>query len=284
MDHMDNTTGPAAIGETDPGVIAYLQVSDTPLTSDEVAASLADICGAVSCGDGIVSGGAACDDGNTLPGDGCSPTCTVEKCWQRTCSPSTCTPLSADTACTPDGDPCTEDVCDGHGVCGVPICASSTTTSTTSSTTTSSTSSSTSSSSSSSTSSTTTTSLPPGGCANTPDGPTFASILCRLQALGGRVEGEATFGRFESKVAKTLQTAESNTQEAETQCDASNLKKTKKRLQQAGKALGQYARRLGQHNVRKQLDPAVLQTFQQAGAAIGRDLKTLRDQVHCPTT
>ncbi len=30
------------------------------------------------CGDGLVSGGEKCDDGNTTAGDGCSPTCTTE--------------------------------------------------------------------------------------------------------------------------------------------------------------------------------------------------------------
>lgn len=30
------------------------------------------------CGDGVKSLGEACDDGNLAPGDGCSPTCTVE--------------------------------------------------------------------------------------------------------------------------------------------------------------------------------------------------------------
>jgi len=30
------------------------------------------------CGDGLLSGNEQCDDGNTLSGDGCSPTCTVE--------------------------------------------------------------------------------------------------------------------------------------------------------------------------------------------------------------
>jgi hypothetical protein len=45
---MDNTTGSAAIGETDPGVIAYLQVRDTPMTTEEVTASLAAICEVVS--------------------------------------------------------------------------------------------------------------------------------------------------------------------------------------------------------------------------------------------
>lgn len=32
-----------------------------------------------TCGDGFVTGGEACDDGNAVPGDGCSATCTVEE-------------------------------------------------------------------------------------------------------------------------------------------------------------------------------------------------------------
>ena len=76
---LDNTTGAAAITETDPGVIAYLQVRDTPMTPEEVTASLAAICEVVSCGDGVVGGSEACDDGNTTSGDGCSAVCTIEQ-------------------------------------------------------------------------------------------------------------------------------------------------------------------------------------------------------------
>lgn len=76
---LDNTTGSAAISETDAGVIAYLQVRDTPMTPEEVTASLAAICEVVSCGDGVVGGTEACDDGNTTSGDGCSAVCTVEE-------------------------------------------------------------------------------------------------------------------------------------------------------------------------------------------------------------
>ena len=75
---MDNTTGSAAVLETDPGVIAYLQVRDTPMTAVEVTASLSAICDVVACGDGVVGGSETCDDGNSPPGDGCSAICTVE--------------------------------------------------------------------------------------------------------------------------------------------------------------------------------------------------------------
>jgi cysteine-rich repeat protein len=164
---MDNTTGSFAIGETDPGAIAYLQVSDVPLTPDQVAASLQGICDAVSCGDGIVAGGETCDDGGTISGDGCSSSCTVEDCWECAGSSSTCTPRVADTPCTPDGAPSTDDVCDGAGTCGVDVCTSSSTTvtstvTTTSSSSSSSTSSSTSTSTTTASSSTSSTTLP--GC------------------------------------------------------------------------------------------------------------------------
>lgn len=75
---MDNTTGSAAISETDPGTIAYLQVSDTPLTPAEVVASLDAICNAVACGDGKLDAGEECDDGGVEPGDGCDAECRVE--------------------------------------------------------------------------------------------------------------------------------------------------------------------------------------------------------------
>ena len=34
-----------------------------------------------ACGDGFPNPGEQCDDGNTIPGDGCSPTCLVEVCY-----------------------------------------------------------------------------------------------------------------------------------------------------------------------------------------------------------
>jgi len=41
----------------------------------------------VVCGDGIIEGAEACDDGNTNSGDGCSSTCTLECGWE--CPPGT---------------------------------------------------------------------------------------------------------------------------------------------------------------------------------------------------
>ena len=43
----------------------------------------------IVCGNGIVEQGEECDDSNTLPGDGCSPTCTIEEgeCGDGTVDP-----------------------------------------------------------------------------------------------------------------------------------------------------------------------------------------------------
>jgi cysteine-rich repeat protein len=54
------------------------------------------------CGNGQLESGEDCDDGNTTSGDCCSATCTVEPAAQ---------------SCASDGNACTDDECDGAGVC-----------------------------------------------------------------------------------------------------------------------------------------------------------------------
>ncbi|MEP7123021.1 MAG: DUF4215 domain-containing protein, partial [Byssovorax sp.] len=49
-----------------------------------------------TCGDGIKAGAEACDDGNTVAGDGCSATCTVQAGYTCAGSPSVCTPICGD--------------------------------------------------------------------------------------------------------------------------------------------------------------------------------------------
>src|SRR5690625_7808482 len=41
-----------------------------------------ELCVALVCGDGILSDGEECDDGNTTNGDGCSSTCEIEEGWE----------------------------------------------------------------------------------------------------------------------------------------------------------------------------------------------------------
>ena len=56
-----------------------------------------------ACGDGVLDPGERCDDGNVADGDCCSSDCKLS--------------APRGDSCADDGDPCTDDVCDGFGVC-----------------------------------------------------------------------------------------------------------------------------------------------------------------------
>ncbi|MBI5504944.1 MAG: hypothetical protein HY899_09075 [Deltaproteobacteria bacterium] len=59
-----------------------------------------------NCGDGVLDPDEQCDDGNTAAGDCCRVNCLLD---------------TAGAACADDADQCTDDVCDGAGVCGHPF-------------------------------------------------------------------------------------------------------------------------------------------------------------------
>jgi len=46
------------------------------------------------CGDGVLAGAEACDDGNADAGDGCSATCTVDMGWACSGQPSSCSRIA----------------------------------------------------------------------------------------------------------------------------------------------------------------------------------------------
>jgi cysteine-rich repeat protein len=62
-------------------------------------------CGGPICGNGLVEIGEDCDDGGTAPGDCCSATCSYE---------------AVGSPCPDDGNLCTNEACDGAGVCTHP--------------------------------------------------------------------------------------------------------------------------------------------------------------------
>src|SRR5262249_52739120 len=136
----------------------------------------------------------------------------------------------------------------------------------------------------------TTTTRPPGttttttlvGCDGIPDGPTFASIDCRLIALLARVNAASELEDFGPKLAHSVDKARQRNLDGQSSCLIPKLKKTKKRLQQAGTALTQYTHRLNGLAARKRLDDAVRTTFLEAGGPIERDVTTLRGVVACP--
>jgi cysteine-rich repeat protein len=59
------------------GETYYVIVDGTSSTAKGAFTLLVDV-SPPGCGDGLISGGESCDDGNATTGDGCSPTCAVE--------------------------------------------------------------------------------------------------------------------------------------------------------------------------------------------------------------
>lgn len=93
-------------------------------------------CRDAACGDGVVSAGELCDDGNDVPGDGCECDCTpscvadrdcddgepcngVERCDGAVCVAGT--PEDDGTTCDVDGDPSSAEFCFA-GLCGRSNC------------------------------------------------------------------------------------------------------------------------------------------------------------------
>ncbi len=73
------------------------------------------------CGDGILDGGEACDDGNTTDGDGCSAGCLEEPGFNCTGQPSVCT-VTCGNGTLEGGETCDDgNVSDGDGCSAVCI-------------------------------------------------------------------------------------------------------------------------------------------------------------------
>lgn len=77
----------------------------------------ASVCAQPVCGDGVTNGTDACDDGNTVSGDGCSASCAVEVGFHCAGTPSACVTLCGDGArggaeACDDGNAASGDGCD----------------------------------------------------------------------------------------------------------------------------------------------------------------------------
>jgi uncharacterized repeat protein (TIGR03803 family) len=129
----------------------------------------------------------------------------------------------------------------------------------------------------------TTTTLPSSGCG--PDAATFASVLCRLEALRAALSAENGLGAYQSKLGQNVDKALGRTDEARDLCATNgknDAKKAKKRLLQVKKALTQYAHTLKGQAARKKLDGALRETFLADGEAIVPDVTKLRTGLACP--
>jgi fibro-slime domain-containing protein len=93
------------------GVIVQVNL-DVPSATETESQSCINIdgatyCARVGCGNGILEGAEECDDGNTVPGEGCSADCKLETDW----------------ACPTPGSPCISTVVCGDGrISGNEVC------------------------------------------------------------------------------------------------------------------------------------------------------------------
>jgi hypothetical protein len=118
-------------------------------------------------------------------------------------------------------------------------------------------------------------------CGDVPNGPTFASIICRIQTLADQVNAEPELAKLQLALVHTLTIAESRATDARDLCAASNAKKSKKRLAQTKHTLGQYVHRLGSKPAHK-LDDTLRRTFIGRAQAIEPDVQSLHGALRCP--
>ncbi len=84
------------IGGTD---MAYDLSENNVLNKNDLRLFLNAIQYLLTCGNGQMTSGEACDDGNTLSGNGCSAICTIEEGFNCTGSPSVCTRSTPTAVC-----------------------------------------------------------------------------------------------------------------------------------------------------------------------------------------
>ncbi len=156
-------------------------------------------------------------------------------------------------------------------VCAPPPTSTTTTTSTISSTSTSST--------IRPPAPTTTTTLP--GCAAVPDGPTFASVRCRLETLRASTAAATLLGDLRPKLDQALGKALDRTQAADGFC-AGAKKHAKSRLKPVIRQLMQYSHRLRGLTARKKAPPDVREPLAAEADAIKADTADLRRTLSCP--
>lgn len=119
-------------------------------------------------------------------------------------------------------------------------------------------------------------------CANVPDGPTFASIICRFEGLLALVNASPGLGAFGSKSAATLQKGLDRATEARDFCTHSDGKHAKQRLKQVKRAAIQYAHRLSGLSARKKIDSTLRASVLAPVKPLETDVDARRSKMSCP--
>jgi hypothetical protein len=129
---------------------------------------------------------------------------------------------------------------------------------------------------------TTTTTTTLAGCGGVPDGPTFASIDCRLASFVTAVRAEPALGTLAAALSDTPARARANEQDAEVLCAVAGAKRAGNRLRQAEQQMAQYVHRLRGRHARHTIPAALRAPLEAAGRSIQSDLRRLRQGLDCP--
>jgi hypothetical protein len=119
------------------------------------------------------------------------------------------------------------------------------------------------------------------GCSGVPDGPTFASIDCRLAALIAAVQSEPQLGKQQSKLDKAAQTAQAREEAAAAACAGGNAKTSGKQLKKVIRKLIQFSHRLRSNNSRKNIPEGAREPLAQDADGIQADANRLKGQLSC---
>jgi hypothetical protein len=114
-----------------------------------------------------------------------------------------------------------------------------------------------------------------------PDGPTFASIDCRLAALLAAVQSEPQLGKQQSKLDKAAQTAKAREEAAAAACETGNAKKSGKQLKKVVGKLTQFSHRLRSNNSGKNIPEGVREPLALDADGIKTDANALKGQLGC---
>ena len=115
-----------------------------------------------------------------------------------------------------------------------------------------------------------------------PDGPTFASILCRVATLRATTAATAELGELRAKLDQPLGNALDSTRTADDFCASADKKHAKARLKQVLRQFIQYSHRLRGAKARKTAPAEIREPLVAEADAIRGAATTLRTGLRCP--
>ncbi len=127
---------------------------------------------------------------------------------------------------------------------------------------------------------TTTTTLT--GCLVVPQGPTFASIRCRVDGLRGTTASTSALGVLLPKLDQPLSRALERTDAARGSCRGGNVRLAKGSLKLVIRLVGQYCHMLRDAHAKRTAPSDIREPLATVGDTIRADTKALRGALQCP--